>query len=123
VLVAVDGLAHVTRTQGYNAANLLLTEVARLAARHGEAGRVGGVLLGVWIDAGRAEAEAVARRIADEVAQSLAEDGSPPIDLAFGVGSCPDDGTDFAALLDVAEHELARARHGAEAPGRTLRAA
>ena len=43
--------------------------------------------------------------------------------LAFGVGSSPDDGTDFAALLDIAERELARARHGAEAPGRTLRAA
>ena len=123
VLVAVDGLAHVTRTQGYNAANLLLTEVARIAARHGEAGRVGGVLLGVWVDQDRSEAELVARRIADEVAQSLAEDGSPPVSLAFGVGSSPDDGTDFAALLDVAEHELARARHGAEAPGRTLRAA
>jgi putative nucleotidyltransferase with HDIG domain len=123
VLVAVDGLAHITRTQGYNAANLVLTEVARLAARHGESGRVGGVLLGVWIDAGRAEAETVARRIADEVAQSLAEDGSPAIELAFGVGSSPDDGTDFAALLDIAEHELARARHGAEPSGRRLRAA
>jgi GGDEF domain-containing protein len=123
VLVAVDGLAHVTRTQGYNAANLLLTEVARIAARHGEAGRVGGVLLGVWVDQDRPEAELVAGRIAEEVAQSLAEDGAPPISLAFGVGSSPDDGIDFAALLDVAEHELARARHGAEAPARTLRAA
>ena len=81
------------------------------------------LVLGVWIDAGRVEAEAVARRIADEVGQSLAEDGSPPIELAFGVASAPDDGSDFAALLDVAEHELARARHGVEAPGRTLRAA
>jgi putative nucleotidyltransferase with HDIG domain len=110
VLVAVDGLAHVTRAQGYNAANLVLTEVARIAARHGEAGRVGGVLLGVWVDAERGEAEAVAADIAHEVGASLAEDGAPPVALAFGVGSAPDDGRDFAALLEIAEGELARSR-------------
>jgi predicted signal transduction protein with EAL and GGDEF domain len=123
VLVAVDGLAGVTRTQGYNAANLLLTEVARIAARHGEAGRVGGVLLGVWVDAGRDEAQLVARTIAEEVTQSLAEDGAPSISLAFGIGAAPDEGQDFAALLEVAEGELERSR-SAELPlGRRLRAA
>jgi GGDEF domain-containing protein len=122
VLVAVDGLAGVTRTQGYNAANLLLTEVARISSRHGEAGRVGGVLLGVWIDAGRHEAEAVARTIAEEVAQSLAEDGAPPISLAFGIGAAPDEGQDFAALLEVAEGELERSRRSELPVGRRLRA-
>jgi putative nucleotidyltransferase with HDIG domain len=110
ILVAVEGLAEITRTQGYNAANLVLTEVARIASRHGEAGRVGGVLLGVWIDADREEAEAVARAIREEVSASLAEDGAPPIPLGFGVGSAPDDGGDFACLLEAAEAELARVR-------------
>jgi GGDEF domain-containing protein len=122
ILVAVDGLAQVTRTQGYNAANLVLTEVARIASRHGDAGRVGGVVLGVWIDAGRDEAERIVRTIADEVTQSLAEDGAPPIALAFGVGSAPGEGTDFAALLEVAEGEIVRSRAGGDA-GRHLRAA
>jgi putative nucleotidyltransferase with HDIG domain len=121
VLVAVDGLAAVTRTQGYNAANLLLTEVARIAARHGEAGRVGGVLLGVWIDAGRQDAQVVARTIAEEVAHSLAEDGAQPISLAFGIGAAPDEGRDFAALLEVAEGELARSRSNELPLGRRLR--
>jgi putative nucleotidyltransferase with HDIG domain len=110
VLVAVDGLADVTRAQGYNAANLVLTEVARLASRHGHAGRVAGTLLGVWVDADRRDAERVAAAIAHEVAQSLAQDGAPPVELTFGVGTSPDDGTDFAALLGVAEDEIARAR-------------
>ena len=123
ILVAVDGLAHVTRTQGYNAANLLLTEVARITSRHGEAGRVGGVMLGVWIDAGREDAEAVARTIEREVTSSLAEDGAPPIALAFGVGSAPDEGRDFAALLEIAERELATAREAELPPARRLHAA
>jgi putative nucleotidyltransferase with HDIG domain len=124
ILLAVDGLANVTRSQGYNAANLVLTEVARIASRHGEAGRVGGTLLGVWVDSGRAEAQRVAQAIRDEVAQSLAEDGAPAIPLAFGVGSAPDDGRDFAALLEVAEAELAHARSAAEPQvGGILRAA
>jgi GGDEF domain-containing protein len=123
ILVAVDGLAAVTRTQGYNAANLLLTEVARIASRHGEAGRVGGVMLGVWLDDDAAEAHAVARRIADEVAQSLAEDGAPPIALSFGVAAAPEHGRDFAALLEVAEGELERARVAEEPPARRLHAA
>jgi GGDEF domain-containing protein len=123
VLVAVEGLAHITRVQGYNAANLLLTEVARIASRHGDAGRVGGTLLGVWVDADRAEAEAVAGRIGAEVARSLAEDGAPPIALGFGVASAPDDGRDFAALLEVAEGELARARPAEPEPAVRLRVA
>jgi len=116
VLVGVDGLAQVTRTQGYNAANLVLTEVARIVSRHGEAGRVGGVLLGVWIDADRREARAVADAVAEEVARSLAEDGSPPIGLSFGIGSAPADGRDFAALLDVAEAEMEHCRATGEMP-------
>jgi putative nucleotidyltransferase with HDIG domain len=123
VLVAVDGLAHITRAQGYNAANLLLTEVARIASRHGDAGRVSGTLIGVWVDAAREDAEAVARRIGHEVAQSLAEDGAPPIALGFGVGSAPDDGRDFAALLEVAERELEHGRHAEPAPAVRLRIA
>jgi len=123
ILVAVDGLAAVTRTQGYNAANLLLTEVARIASRHGEAGRVGGVMLGVWLDADAAEAHAVAGRIADEVAQSLAEDGAPAVALAFGVASAPEHGRDFAALLEVAEGRLERSRVAEEPAARRLHAA
>jgi putative nucleotidyltransferase with HDIG domain len=122
ILVAVDGLAQVTRTQGYNAANLVLTEVARIASRHGDAGRVGGVVLGVWIDAGRDEAERIVRTIRDEVTASLAEDGAPPIALAFGVGSAPDEGKDFAALLEMAEGEIVRMRAAGDA-GHHLRAA
>ena len=123
ILIAVDGLAAVTRTQGYNAANLLLTEVARIASRHGEAGRVGGVMLGVWLDAGADEAHAAARAIADEVAQSLAEDGAPAITLAFGVASAPEHGRDFPSLLEMAEGRLERSRVADEPPARRLHAA
>ena len=110
VLVAVDGLAHVTRTQGYNAANLLLTEVARIVGRHGHAGRIGGVVVGLWLDADRPAAQGVAARIGREVAAATAEDGAPPLHLAMGVAAAPDDGSDLTALLEAADARLAQHR-------------
>jgi putative nucleotidyltransferase with HDIG domain len=110
VVCGVGGLAAVTRTHGYGAANLVLTEVARIVGRYGLAGRIGGVVLGLWVDGDRPAAELLAGRIAAEVQAAVAEDGSPPVQLVTGVACAPDDGTDFAALLEAADGELARNR-------------
>ncbi len=110
VLCAVEGLGAVTRAQGYGAANLLLTEVARIVGRHGHAGRIGGVVVGLWLDADRPAAQGVAARIGREVAAATAEDGAPPLHLAMGVAAAPDDGSDFTALLEAADARLGQHR-------------
>jgi putative nucleotidyltransferase with HDIG domain len=110
VLCAVEGLGAVTRAQGYGAANLLLTEVARIVGRHGHAGRIGGVVVGLWVDGDRPAAQGVAARIGREVAAATAEDGAPPLHLAMGVAAAPDDGADFTALLEAADARLAQHR-------------
>jgi len=120
VLCAVEGLGAVTRTQGYGAANLLLTEVARIVGRHGHAGRIGGVVVGLWLDGDRPAAQGVAARIGREVAAATAEDGAPPLHLAMGVAAAPEDGRDFTALLEAADARLSQHRLVPEA-GPTLR--
>jgi putative nucleotidyltransferase with HDIG domain len=120
LVVTVGGLADVTRTHGYGAANLVLTEIARVVSRHGLAGRLGGVVLGVWLDGGADDAAAAGELIRAEV--SAAErDGTPPVQLHLGVASAPADGTDLAMLLEVADeassHDRAPQAAASAGPG------
>lgn len=109
LVVTVGGLADVTRTHGYGAANLVLTEVARVVSRHGLAGRLGGVVLGVWLDGSADDAVAAGELIRAEV--SAAErDGTPPVELHMGVASAPADGSDLALLLEAADEASAKQR-------------
>ena len=61
----VDGFKSVNDAHGHRAGDLVLTEVARVLARHGVAGRLGGDEFGVWVregeDAGRRAADAISR--------------------------------------------------------------
>lgn len=112
LVVSVGGLADVTRTHGYGAANLVLTEVARVVSRHGLAGRIGGVVLGVWIDGSADEAMAAGALIEAEVA-AAERDGTPPVELHLGVASAPADGSDLALLLEAADEASTRQRDAA----------
>lgn len=122
LIVTVGGLADVTRTHGYGAANLVLTEVARVVSRHGLAGRIGGVVLGVWLDGGTDDAAAAGELIRAEVA-AAERDGTPPVELHLGVASAPQDGTDLAGLLEHADAACAqgRDRDAAPRPGAGMR--
>jgi putative nucleotidyltransferase with HDIG domain len=108
VVCAVRGLAGVTRKHGYGAANLVLTEVARIVSRHGRAGRIGGVVLGLWIEEGAEGARQAAARIREEVAAAVRTEDGPPIELSLAVAGAPEDGEDFASLLEVADRAIAR---------------
>ena len=50
----VDGFKTVNDRHGHRAGDLVLTEVARVLARHGVAGRLGGDEFGVWVRGGEA---------------------------------------------------------------------
>ena len=54
----VDGFKSVNDTHGHRAGDLVLTEVARVLARHGVAGRLGGDEFGVWVRGERGRAAA-----------------------------------------------------------------
>ncbi|MBJ7332174.1 MAG: HDOD domain-containing protein [Solirubrobacteraceae bacterium] len=120
LVVSVGGLADVTRIHGYGAANLVLTEVARVVSRHGLGGRIGGVVLGVWIDGGSEAALAASDQIMAEVAAAERE-GAPAVDLHLGYACAPADGTDLALLLEAADAASARDRDAGRSRGATGR--
>src|SRR3954465_4383270 len=66
----VDGFKSVNDNHGHRAGDLVLTEVARVLARHGIAGRLGGDEFGVWVGEDGA-GHRTARAIMDEVAGAL----------------------------------------------------
>ena len=54
----VDGFKSVNDNHGHRAGDLVLTEVARILARHGVAGRLGGDEFGVWVREAKRQAAA-----------------------------------------------------------------
>ena len=58
----IDGFKAVNDTHGHRAGDLVLTEVARVLARHGVAGRLGGDEFGVWVREGEEAGRAPPRR-------------------------------------------------------------
>src|SRR3954447_8904114 len=65
----VDGFKSVNDNHGHRAGDLVLTEVARVLARHGVAGRLGGDEFGVWVR----EGEEAGRRTVVQIAEDVQE--------------------------------------------------
>src|SRR3954447_7333061 len=74
----VDGFKSVNDNHGHRAGDLVLTEVARVLARHGVAGPLGGEKWGVWEGEGEGPARRTAVQIAADVEESL------PVELVTG---------------------------------------
>ncbi len=62
LLCDVDGFKDVNDAHGHRAGDLVLTEVARVLARHGVAGRLGGDEFGLWVREGESAGRRTARR-------------------------------------------------------------
>ena len=67
----VDGFKSVNDAHGHRAGDLVLTEVARVLARHGMAGRLGGDEFGVWVPEGEAAGRRTAAAIEEDIADAL----------------------------------------------------
>ena len=67
----VDGFKSVNDTHGHRAGDLVLTEVARVLARHGVAGRLGGDEFAVWVREGEEAGRRTAAAIVEDVAAAL----------------------------------------------------
>ncbi len=112
----VDRFKQINDSAGHMTADLVLTEIARVLARHGDAGRLGGDEFALWVagtaDAGRAAADAL---VAD-VAARLPGDGELPA-VTLSVGGAPTDGLghDLTRLLEAADAALYEAKEAGRA--------
>jgi diguanylate cyclase (GGDEF)-like protein/putative nucleotidyltransferase with HDIG domain len=111
----VDGFKHVNDTHGHRAGDLVLTEVARVLARHGVAGRLGGDEFGVWVREGDEAGRRTAAAIASDIAESLPVElvtGANPVGLTVGMAVVPEGGADVMELMEAADRELYAAKPG-----------
>jgi putative nucleotidyltransferase with HDIG domain len=101
VLVAdLRGLGVLDERHGYASGNLVLSEFARILARRGIAGRLGGDALALWAPIAAAEAGALASAILDDVRARFAAE-SVSVDVALGSTSARP-GDDVATALTAA---------------------
>lgn len=107
----VDRFKQINDSAGHLTADLVLTEIARVLARHGDAGRLGGDEFALWVagevDAGRRAADAL---VAD-VAARLPGDGElPAVTLSVGGAPTATYGHELTKLLEVADAALYEAK-------------
>ncbi|MDA0168996.1 GGDEF domain-containing protein [Solirubrobacter taibaiensis] len=111
----VDGFKNVNESHGHRAGDLVLTEVARVLARHGVAGRLGGDEFGVWVregqDAGRRAADAIMQDVSESLPVELVT-GENPLGITVGLASTPPGGAEVMELLEAADRELYAAKPG-----------
>ena len=111
VLVAdIEGLAALDERHGYASGNLVLCELARILARRGTAGRLGGDALALWAAIPSDEADALAAAVRNDVNTRFSADGVT-VDVVLGSAAARP-GDDIAAVLHAAGGalELSRAR-------------
>ena len=110
----VDGFKGVNDTHGHRAGDLVLTEIARVLARHGVAGRLGGDEFGVWARGDEEHGRRVRTAITEDIVNSLPVElvtGEQPVGLTVGMVASHD-GADVMELLETADRELYAAKPG-----------
>src|SRR4051794_6014392 len=115
----LDGLKHVNERHGHRAGDVLLSEVARVLARHGVAGRLGGDEFGVWVSGDGDEGARAVQAIAEDVqaalpVELLTADAPAGVSTGMVVAAA---GADVMELLQRADREL----HAVKPGGRRAR--
>jgi diguanylate cyclase (GGDEF)-like protein/putative nucleotidyltransferase with HDIG domain len=112
LLCDVDGFKSVNEAHGHRSGDLVLTEVARVLARHGTAGRLGGDEFGVWVRGTEELGRAAALAMAEDVEAALPVElitADPAVGLSTGV-AVAHDGADVMDLIEAADRDLPRER-------------
>jgi diguanylate cyclase (GGDEF)-like protein len=115
LLCDIDHFKGVNDRHGHRAGDLVLTEVARVLARHGIAGRLGGDEFGVWVREGEEAGRREAAAIVDDVANSLPVElvtGEQPVAITVGMALTPPGGAEVMELVEAADRELYAAKPG-----------
>jgi len=103
----VDRFKQINDKVGHLTADLVLTEIARVLRRHGDAGRLGGDEFAIWIDCGGAAAHTAATAIVEEVGVRLPGDGElPAVTVSIGAALSADHGRELTHLLEAADSAL-----------------
>lgn len=113
----VDRFKDINDRVGHLTADLVLTEIARVLARHGDAGRLGGDEFALWIGCEDADAaHRAAAAIVTEVGARLPGDGElPAVTLSVGVALTADRERELTALLHAADTALYAAKDAGRA--------
>jgi diguanylate cyclase (GGDEF)-like protein/putative nucleotidyltransferase with HDIG domain len=107
VLLDIDHFKTINDTHGHQAGDLVLCEIARIAARHGFAGRLGGDQLVVWVADEPSAAAEVAERVVREVRG--AGPGTPLVTVSAGSAGTHGQ-TALSELLEGADEALYAAK-------------
>lgn len=123
VLMAdIDHFKAINDTDGHQAGDLVLVEVARLLAEYGTAGRLGGDEFVLWMPVPATTAHTQAAAMLDRIAASFAGlGGGSPISLSIGLAAVPPAGATLDELIAAADVALYRAKRGGR--GRVVAAA
>ena len=110
----VDRFKEVNDQFGHHAGDLVLTEVARVLARHGFAGRLGGDEFGVWVPGPRGAGEAAAARIVKEASGRRPDTATTPetTGVSIGLAFAQTGELDVSVLLEAADRALYAAKQG-----------
>jgi diguanylate cyclase (GGDEF)-like protein/putative nucleotidyltransferase with HDIG domain len=112
----VDRFKGINDKVGHLTADLVLTEIARVLARHGDAGRLGGDEFALWIACDAGAAQEVATAIIGEVVARLPGDGElPAVTVSIGVALTGDRGRELTNLLEAADTALYEAKEAGRA--------
>jgi diguanylate cyclase (GGDEF)-like protein len=115
LLMDIDGLKRVNDSQGHQAGDRLLMQVAMALQRSirsvDVAARLGGdefcVLAPEQESAGAVQ---LGERLASAVVEEVSIGADPPVGLSIGVVSCPEHGDDAEALIDAADRAMYKAK-------------
>ena len=113
LLCDVDNFKAVNDAHGHRTGDLVLTEVARVLARHGVAGRLTGDEFGLWVRGEAQAGRATAATVVEDVANALPVElimADLPLGISVGMAATPPDGADVMELLEAADRDLPRSR-------------
>ena len=119
LLMDIDGLKRVNDSQGHQAGDRLLMQVAMALQRSirsvDVAARLGGDEFCVLApEQGSAAAVLLAERLSSAVVEEVSVPADPPVGLSIGVVSCPEHGEDAESLIDAADRAMYRAKASGE---------
>ena len=112
----VDRFKQINDKVGHLTADLVLTEIARVLSRHGDAGRLGCDEFAVWLACDAAAVEQAASAIVEEVGVRLPGDGElPAVTVSIGAALTADHGRELTNLLEAADTALYEAKEAGRA--------
>jgi diguanylate cyclase (GGDEF)-like protein len=108
LLCDVDHFKQINDTHGHRTGDLVLMEVARILARHGTAGRIGGDEFALWVKADGTDSE-VGEKIVAEVTAAFEGANSLCVGVSLGVAA---DVSDLVDAIELADRALYAAKAG-----------